>query len=245
MFEISSAFLLSAFVAGIFMFLAPCTLPLVPAFLASLVGKERVGTYRRTLVFKTLQFCVGFTIVFVGLGVLTGFVGSSLTQYKTLLSQIGGVLIIVLALVQLRAIPALYIQRATNALRAFFPQVLTSRMPFILGIIFALGWSPCSGPILASILVLASESGTALQGGVLLTVFSLGLAIPFILTGALFAHTVHVFHVYERYDTVITMISGVLLLMLGILLLFQNAILMTHAGFALYSFFGYTPLCSL
>lgn len=244
--DLSLASLLIAFTGGVVMFLAPCTLPLVPAFLASLVpgGQKGSQSYARTLSVKTILFSVGFTVIFVVLGVLTGFVGSALTPYKLFLSQIGGVIIILfgLSLMHVVTVPALQKTFSKLGFVALNPNRVST--PLILGSLFALGWTPCAGPILASILFLASQSGTALEGGITLFVFSLGLTVPFILLGMLYAHTISIFNAYERYSKSIRFVSGSFLVFLGVILFLGNSILMTDWGFALYSFFGYVPMCT-
>ncbi len=245
MIELSLGFIMSAFFAGLLMFLAPCTLPLVPAFLASLVPHTdaRVSNYTYRIFVKTLFFCIGFTTVFVGFGMVSGILGASITPYKILLSQIGGLLIIGFGVVLVAQSHVSFIERIAQKLQRYFHRGSSLHTPFIFGVIFALGWSPCSGPILASILILASKTGTALQGGVLLTIFSLGLAVPFILVALFFARTVSAFKLNYKYHSVMTYISGALLMSMGLVLLFGNMIVMTHIGFSIYSFFGYTPMC--
>jgi cytochrome c-type biogenesis protein len=243
-FSLSVAF--AAFFGGVFMFLAPCTLPLVPAFLASLVPgrKKESTTYTRDLTLRTIFFSAGFTTIFVLFGLLTGFFGSSLTHYKLLVSQIGGVLIIIfgLSLFNLVRIPIIYKGISRIGHIALDSERMTT--PIILGALFALGWTPCAGPILASILFLGSQTGSLLSGGLLLFIFSLGLAVPFIIVGLLFAHTVPTLVWYERYIGLIRGASGTFLVLIGFVLLFGDSIGMTTWGFALYSYFGYVPMCA-
>ncbi len=232
-----------AFTAGILMFLAPCTLPLVPAFLASLVPPQ-AKSHRRELLFKTLLFTLGFTTVFVLFGMLTGFLGGELIVYKTLLTHIGGIIMSILGLSLLGVFNLPMFGKGTqiaNRVRLIHERRSTA---FFLGTFFAFGWTPCAGPILASILFIASQTATALAGGILLLIFSLGLAIPFIAVGFLYGHFITLLSVYERFVPVIHIISGLLLVGLGSILFFQQSILMTHWGFMLYSFFGYVPMCT-
>lgn len=245
--EISSVAMATAFGAGVLMFLAPCTLPLVPAFIASLVpGKQNTLTnYKAIVLRKTIFFSVGFTSIFVLFGMLTGLFGSEIATYKQILSQIGGVLIIILGLAVLNVFQIPIIQGRTTGMRRFTIGKYDSFAPLILGIVFALGWTPCAGPILASILLLASQSGTALQGGLLLFMFSLGLAVPFLLVGIFLGYTSNILRIYERFHKVISVFSGSFLVLLGVFLVFGQYILVTSWGFALYSFFGYMPMCTL
>jgi cytochrome c-type biogenesis protein len=244
--EFSLTLSLAAFFGGVFMFLAPCTLPLVPAFLASLVPPEQKQSaqYRRILMFKTVLFSTGFTIIFVLLGFLTGFFGSKLVPYKIVLSQVGGVFIMLFGLSLLGVFTIPFTQRSFAKIQKVLHASRGRFAPVALGAIFALGWSPCAGPILASILVLASQSGTALQGGILLGIFSLGLMIPFVLVGVLFAHSTFVFRFYERYHTYVSRLSGLFLVCVGAFLVVGNYAFVTQWGFALYSFLGYVPMCT-
>lgn len=241
--DLSISSLIVAFVGGILMFLAPCTLPLVPAFLASLVPSEQRAQHRELLI-RTVLFILGFTVIFVLFGVLTGLIGTSVSAYKSVISQIGGFIIVAfgVSMLDVVAIPRLSKAiRVSDYIRLSNEKRSTS---LFLGSLFALGWTPCAGPILASILLVASQSATVLSGGVLLLSFSLGLAIPFMLVGLLYAHVVHLISGYAQYARLIRWVSGLLLILLGIVILFGQSILMTHWGFALYSFFGYVPMCT-
>lgn len=229
------------------MFLAPCTLPLVPAFIASLVpGKQnQFSEYRGLVMRKTIYFSIGFTLVFVFFGVLAGFFSSEVSAYKQVLSQIGGIIIILfgLSLFNLFRIPLLA-RTSARAIGSSFEKY-HSFAPLILGIVFALGWTPCAGPILASILLLASQSSTVLSGGLLLFIFSLGLAVPFMLVGMTLGYTTQLLILYERFHKIIGAVSGSFLLILGIILVFGQSIIMTSWGFSLYSLFGYVPHCTI
>ncbi len=241
--DLSLSSVVVAFTGGILMFLAPCTLPLVPVFLASLLPPH-LKTHRTELLFRTVLFTLGFTTIFVLFGMLAGFLGGELSVYKTILAQIGGVFIIIFGLSLLGLFNFALFQRGSRIgshVRLLHEKRSTA---FFFGTFFALGWTPCAGPILASILFVASQTATTLTGGILLLIFSTGLALPFIVVGLLYGYFVTLLSVYERYVTLIRVVSGVLLIGLGSLLLFQQSILMTNWGFALYSFFGYVPMCT-
>jgi cytochrome c-type biogenesis protein len=229
------------------MFLAPCTLPLVPAFIASLVpGKQdTLNQYRQRVLLRTMLFTIGFTCIFVLFGFVTGMFGSQIAHYKLLLSQGGGVILILFGLALLQVFQLPLFQKSVTPAQKIHLQKFGSFAPLVLGIVFALGWTPCAGPILASILLLASGTGTVLQGGILLFVFSMGLAVPFILVGIFLGSTAKLLKLYERFHTVINRVSGIFLITLGIFLVFGQFILVTSWGFALYSFFGYMPMCTL
>jgi len=241
--DISVIFALSAFAGGIAMFLAPCTFPLVPAFLASMVPNKLDKHYDKEMLIRTLMFSLGFTVVFTTLGLLSGVLGASLIPYKTLLLKIGAVAIIVLGLSLMGAFNIPYLNRSFQRLRV--PVLKKDRYirPSLVGVVFALGWSPCAGPILVSILLLASQTGTALEGGILLAFFSLGLAVPFILIGSLYAYTIGVFKWYEKYHKIVSLLSGGLLVALGATLLVSGSLLFANFGYTFYEFFGIAPMC--
>ena len=241
--DISLSSILIAFSGGVLMFLAPCTLPLVPAFLASLVPPQ-LRAHHHELMIRTILFVIGFTTIFVTFGVLTGFVGSTLTVYKTLLAQLGGGIIFIFGLSMLGVFNVALFKKGSSAIRYIRLAHEKRSAAFFFGTLFALGWTPCAGPILASILLFASQTATALKGGLLLLFFSIGLALPFILVGFLYSHMARVIASYARYADSIRMVSGTLLVVLGLILLFGQSIIMTHWGFALYSFFGYVPMCT-
>lgn len=232
-----------AFTGGVLMFLAPCTLPLVPAFLASLVPPQ-IQVRRYELVFRTILFTLGFTSVFILFGVLTGFIGGILSVYKILLAQIGGVIIFIFGL-SLTGVFNLSLFKQGTQITGRMRRIHEKRSTaFLFGTFFALGWTPCAGPILASILLVASQTATALTGGFLLLIFSIGLALPFIVVGFLYDRFVAFLSTYERYVRAIRIMSGLLLMGLGAVLFLEESIRMTHWGFALYSFFGYVPMCT-
>lgn len=181
-----------AFVAGILTFLAPCTLPLVPAYLGFISGTSaedlkdpaKLSTMKRRIFLNGVFYVLGFSAIFITFGVLAGFLGSALAPYRIWLTRIGGIVVILFGLFMLNVfkIPFLLSEKQLR-----IPGVLKRGRPissFALGAAFGFGWTPCVGPILGSVLLLASASATALEGGFLLLVFSLGLAIPFLAIAA-------------------------------------------------------------
>jgi cytochrome c-type biogenesis protein len=176
----------TAFLAGLVSFVSPCVLPLIPAYLSFLTGSsleelraENDLRGRSRVVLHALAFVAGFTVIFMLIGISASAVGSVFAEHKDLIARIGGVIVIVLGLNMLGVfrIPALAMDKrihVRNANRSLFAS-------FLVGIGFAAGWSPCIGPILSAILVLASQERIAAASG-LLFVYSLGLAIPFLIT---------------------------------------------------------------
>lgn len=176
-----------AFLAGLASFLSPCVLPLVPIYLAQLVGhsvnqadQRTIGNRMNTFL-HALMFVVGFTLAFVSLGATASTVGSFLRTYQFLLRQVGGIILILfgLQMIGILKIPWLYLQKRFE----FHPSRPSYSASLLFGIIFAIGWTPCVGLILGPILSLAASAATLRQGVTLLLVYSLGLGIPFLLLG--------------------------------------------------------------
>src|SRR5690242_3620705 len=174
---------LAAFLAGLLSFLSPCVLPLVPGYVSLISGAsvEELQTPQRrmfrTVMLHSLTFVLGFSIVFIALGAVATGVGQVFNQYHSLLSKIAGVIVIIfgLHLTGILKIKALYADKRLHDVKGG-SSALGS---FAVGFAFAFGWTPCIGPILATILVLASAQGTVMKGVVLLAVYSMGLAVPF------------------------------------------------------------------
>jgi cytochrome c-type biogenesis protein len=182
-----------AFVAGMLMFLAPCTLPVVPGYLAFIAGiplsaltNPAAKASARKVVFKNaLAFVIGFSLIFILLGASAGLLGAFIGPWRYALAKLGGVVIIIFGLTMLGAVSIPLLSKEKH-LR--LPSFLTlGRLPSsaLIGAFFALGWSPCIGPLLGTILLIASNSATAWYGAALLGVFSVGLAVPFLLTALL------------------------------------------------------------
>lgn len=241
---------IGAFFAGVFMFLAPCTLPIVPGYLAFISGVSLGGTsdaaLRRRARIKVLRnavaFVLGFSFIFIALGASAGFFGAALGEWRFLLSQFGGAIIILFGITMLNLvrIPGLSVDW-----RMPTPRFLTLGRPessFLIGVLFALGWSPCIGPILGTILLVASTSAVALQGALLLAVFSLGLSLPFILTALLIHEATGFLNRISWLVRVLSFMGGVFLILLGTLMLFGKMGLLIAWGYGLFDFIGYERL---
>lgn len=176
---------LAAFVAGLVSFLSPCVLPLVPGYvsLISGVGVEELKVQEtqvlRKVMLNSIAFIIGFSIVFITLGALSTEVGQLASQYKSTLARIAGVVIILfgLHLTGILPIKALYADKRLHNVKGGS----TPWGAFVIGFAFAFGWTPCVGPILGAILGLAAAQNSVSQGILLLTVYSMGLAVPFLL----------------------------------------------------------------
>lgn len=238
--------IIPAFIAGLLTFLAPCTLPLVPAYLGFISGvsgqESQSVAARRAVVLNGLAFILGFSLVFIAFGTLAGFVGSSLLPYRIWLSRIGGVFVILfgLFLVGLLKIPFLAQTKRLSIPAMFKPGKPASSLA--VGLSFGFGWTPCIGPILGSILLLASTSTTSLQGAVLLAVFSAGLAVPFLAVAFGIGSAARVIDRSAKYLRLVEIIGGLFLIGLGILLLTNNVGLLIAYGFRLLEFINYDAL---
>lgn len=248
--EIGFIFIISTFFAGILTFLAPCTLPLVPAYLGFISGidqdalknPETAKAARRKIFFNGLAFIVGFSLVFIAFGVLAGIAGQALAPYRVWMARIGGVLVILFGLFMLGFFKLPFFQ---SDKRIPIPKWLTLGRPsssLFIGGTFALGWTPCVGPILGSVLLLAGTSATAVQGGFLLAVFSLGLAIPFLIIALLFSRATRYIDSISKYLKWVSIIGGIFLILLGALLVTDNFGLTIQYGYELLDFINYDRL---
>lgn len=243
--------IISAFIAGVLTFLAPCTLPLVPGYLGFISGSslddlkdsEKAKTARWKIFLNGLFFMIGFSAVFIIMGTLVGFIAASfLAPYRLWLGRIGGIFVIIFGLFMLNVlkIPFLNQEKQFKA-PAIFKQGKPTNS-FILGSAFAFGWTPCVGPILGSILLLASTSTSALQGGLLLTIFSAGLAIPFLLIAIGIGSASRHIQNITKYLNVVSVIGGIFLIFLGILLVTGNIGLLISWGYQFFQFINYDRL---
>jgi cytochrome c-type biogenesis protein len=223
------ALIISAFSAGLLTFLAPCTLPLVPAYLGFISGvndprelqdRANLLKLRRRLMANALAFIFGFTLVFTAFGLLAGTLGHLLGgSYRDNLSRFGGLIIIVFGLMLIGTLQIPFLQRT---FKIKIPARLQAGKPvpsFFIGLALAFGWSPCIGPILGTILTLAASTNTALAGGFLLVVFSLGLAVPFLIVAFSIGSAFKIIKALSRYAHLINVVAGLLLIVIGILML--------------------------
>jgi len=247
---LSLGFIISAFVAGLLTFLAPCTLPLVPAYLGFISGvssedlkdPEKARAARRKIFTNGLAFIVGFSIIFILFGTLAGVIGQGLTPYRIWFTRIGGILVILFGLFMLGVFNIPFLQADRRIKMPSFLKVGRPDSSLVIGGAFAFGWTPCVGPILGSILLLASSSATAGQGALLLTIFSLGLALPFVIIALIFSKATQYIEKINKYLKWVSVIGGVFLILLGILLFTNNFSLLVQYGFEFFRIFGYEGL---
>lgn len=227
---------LAAFLAGILSFLSPCVLPLVPGYvsLISGVGLDELKTQREGLfgriMLNSLAFILGFSLVFITLGAISTEVGQLLARYKAVLSQIAGVVIIIFGLHLTGIMPIKWLY--TDARLHDVKGGSTVWGAFVIGFAFAFGWTPCVGPILAVILTFASQQDSLLKGVALLAVYSAGLAVPFLLTSLGIQRFLSFYGRFRRHLHTLEIISGGLLMVLGVLLVLGRfSILSRYLGF--------------
>lgn len=216
-----------AFLAGLLSFLSPCVLPLVPPYLCFIGGltldqltdreDAALSTERRRVMFAAVAFVLGFSTVFVALGATATFIGQLVGEYLDLLARIAGVIIIVLGLHFLGVFKIAAIYREARLHVAGQPAGLVGA--YIVGLAFAFGWTPCVGPVLAAILFVAGSEESVAEGAVLLTSYSLGIGLPFLLAAFAASAFMGFMARLRRHLGTIEKIMGALLVLTGILFL--------------------------
>src|ERR1044071_3354634 len=215
---------LAAFVAGLISFLSPCVMPLVPGYVSLISGAgveelqaQRAGLMRKVML-NSLAFILGFSIVFIALGAISTSVGQLLARYKHSLAQVAGVVIILfgLHLTGLLRIRALYADKRLHSVKGG----ATVWGSFVIGFAFAFGWTRCVGPILGVILGFAAAQDSITKGIYLLTIYSLGLAVPFLLTSLGIERFLRFYGRFRQHMHALEVASGGLLIALGLLLVF-------------------------
>jgi cytochrome c-type biogenesis protein len=214
-----------AFSAGLLSFASPCVLPLVPSYITYITGvsfkeltdAEARSKLRWATIFHSLFFIMGFSLIFILMGASASYLGQLLSQYQYWIMKGGGVLIILLGIhfTGIINIPFLQMEKRFEMRR----KPLGYLGSFLVGVAFAAGWTPCIGPILSTILIYASTSKSFTTGILLLTYYSIGLGIPFFLSSLAFNSFLSAFDKIKRFMRVITIISGLFLIAIGILFL--------------------------
>ena len=208
-----------AFLAGLISFLSPCVLPLIPGYISYISGTtyEKLGERKNLIVIKTIFFSLGFSLVFIALGSTASLIGNFFLTNSETLRIIAGIIIIFFSLHLLGVINFKFMNKD---IRFFNYQKKESFLfPFIVGIAFGFGWTPCIGPILGSILTLAAIEENIGRAGLLLSFYSLGLAIPFIVSGILINKFISFSKSFRKYISRVTKVGGFILLLTGIAIL--------------------------
>ncbi len=209
---------LIAFGAGLISFLSPCVLPLIPGYISYISGQslQEILNKKEINFFPLILFCFGFSTVFVILGASASFLGQTLLQNSEILRIAAGIIIIIfsLQLIGIINIPYLNFEKRFDA-----KESRNILFPYVIGVAFGFGWTPCIGPILGSILALASMEETLSRAVILLILYSLGLAIPFVLSGYLIQKFLLFSKNFRKNIDLISKIGGIILLITGILIL--------------------------
>ena len=208
--------------------MSPCVLPLIPGYISFLSGvslEELKGDTRRKEVLMksgvtSLFFVLGFSVVFIALGASATFIGKLFTEYIGVLTKVSGIIIVILGLYLTGILKINWFNyQKSIKVKTLSPGALGA---FVIGLAFAFGWTPCVGPILAGILAIAATQETVLRGMILLGVYSLGLGIPFILTGFFVGLFMRIFEKYKKFIRWAEIIAGVLLIVVGVLIFTNN-----------------------
>ena len=210
----------AAFAVGFISFVSPCVLPLVPGYLSTISGVSfadiQEGRGRGKVLWPAVLFCLAFTAMFVALGMTATGLGQTLQDHRQLLRQIAGVVLVLLGVM---FVAMLFVPRLNREWR---PESLLRRAhtggPIVAGLAFAVAWLPCTGPTLGAILTAAGTESDVGEGAVLLAFYALGLAVPFILSAVAFSSVSGVFRFFRDHYAAITVISGLVLIAMGVLL---------------------------
>ncbi len=225
---------IAAFIAGLISFLSPCVLPLVPGYVSLVsgtgAGQLEASDERRRLMsvvmLNSLMFVAGFTLVFVILGAGATALGTFMSRHRALLMQVAGVVIIVfgLHLTGIFKIKYLYADKRMHSVKGSS----TPWGSFVVGFAFAFGWTPCTGPILGTILTFAMAEATVTKGMVLLGIYSLGLAVPFLLTSLALGKFMSFYGRFRRHLHTLEIVSGGLLIAIGVLILTRHLSILSN-----------------
>lgn len=216
--------LIMAFGGGLLSFFSPCVLPVIPSYVSyitgisfeDLTGEQDKGRIRKVTLKNSLSFISGFSLIFILLGASSSFLGSILSDYQDTVRKIGGVLIVVMGLYIAGVLKIGFLMQDKRLHLQNKPAGLLGS--FLVGTAFAAGWTPCIGPVLGSILLYASTANSVTSGIELLTAYALGLGIPFLITSLAINTALSYFKKINRYMRVVSVVSGLFLVVVGILL---------------------------
>lgn len=217
-----------AFFFGLLSFVSPCVLPLMPSYISFVTGisfEELAGgsdnkNLKKIIIVNSLMFITGFSAVFVSMGASASFAGELLFTYQDAVRKAGGIVIVLLGIHSLGIINFRFLQQ-DKRLHFFRKKPAGLIGSFLVGVGFAAGWTPCIGPILAALLMMAASLDTLYKGIFLLTIYSLGLAIPFFLTSLGINTFLKHFNKFKRHMRVVSLVTGSLLIVTGILIYFN------------------------
>jgi len=218
-----------AFTSGLLSFLSPCMLPLIPLYLIYFSGltlqelndsTDSRGHVTKVLLRNTLAFILGFTLVFVLLGATATLLGQFIARYAAVLLFIGSLLLILLGLYMMGLIRSSFLSRSWSFSSSTNKGTLWGA--FLFGIVFSLGWTPCTGPILTSILILAGSERSIWQGMFLLLIYASGLAVPFVITALVWGKALTLIKWGKKFSPILEKLSGLVFVVLGIWMIFKG-----------------------
>lgn len=226
------------FIAGLVTFLAPCTLPMVPGYISYLAGFSQ---NRKTIIRKSILFVLGFSFVFMLFGIFAGAAGSFLVGARSILSLIGGGIVIGFGIATLLNISIAPSWMSAGPIRAI-EWVNRPGGAFVLGASLGFGWIPCIGLILGSVLTLAASSAHALEGGVLLAIFCVGMSVPFLAIALGIDRADRIIQKYPVASTISSVVGGIVLVGMGALLMTNSFGYFASWLFRVFSFLQYDAL---
>ncbi len=206
---------LLTFIEGIASFISPCVLPMIPIYISYFATKDK--TIKSTVI-NSISFVLGFTLVFILLGVFVSTLGKILSSYSKYINIFVGILIILLGINYLGIIKIKFLNKTKGIKNN--KKDLSFISSFLFGMIFSISWTPCVGAFLSTALLMASTTGSVIKGVMLLLTYSLGLGIPFIITAVFLEKLKTTFDAIKRNYNIINKISGIVLIIMGLIILF-------------------------
>lgn len=211
--------IISIFLAGVLTFLSPCVLPLIPGYISYVSGLSLTeltsgGKNRRLVLIKTSLFVLGFSLTFSLMGGAAGLIGQLIVAYRREVMMVGGLILIIIGLNMLGLFKIAILEMEK---RPSLPKPIGLMTPVLIGLIFAVGWTPCIGPILSSVLILAASTSSAPYGSLLLFIYSLGLGVPLIISSLAVDGFISLFAKYKLTMAYVKIISGIVMILVGVL----------------------------
>lgn len=214
-----------ALLAGVLSFFSPCILPLIPAYIMYIAGISVEGEEKSKMgvvVSRTLAFIAGFTVVFLIMGASASAIGRLFIRNREIITQISAVIIVIFGLQLLGVLKIGYLSKVVKPRGPKSTGSILSS--FLMGVAFSAGWTPCFGPVLASILFYASTSATVNKGIILLGIYSIGMGIPFLLTAIFLSKATKLLGRVEKHGELVTKIAGAILVLFGLLMFFNKIV---------------------
>jgi cytochrome c-type biogenesis protein len=223
-FDLTNVSFLLVFMEGLLSFFSPCVLPLIPVYISYLAGNGKIigddGVIyykRKKVLINTLFFTAGISSVFFLLGLSFSALGTFFNQHRLLFSRIGGTLIIIMGLVQLDIIRLDFLKMEKRFHLELESGKMNPMVAYVMGFTFSFAWTPCVGPALSSVLILASSTGSSLMGNMLVLVYSLGFVIPFVILGIFTSEALNFFREKRKLVKYTIKAGGIILIIIGIM----------------------------